>query len=110
MIKSISIIEKHKEIAKISEALSHPIRVAILEYILKQENCLCKDLTARLPIVQSSVSQHLKKLKNAGLIIGSIDGTKTCYCANKERVKDIISIYNGAFQVLDHNDFVNCYK
>lgn len=110
MIKGISIIEKHKEIAKISEALSHPIRVAILEYILQQEHCLCKDLTARLPIVQSSVSQHLKKLKNAGLIIGSIDGTKTCYCVNKERVRGIMSIYNGVFEVLDHKEVINCCK
>ncbi len=87
MQDKIEITSKHEQLAKISEALAHPTRVAILDYILSQESCLCKDITKRLPIVQSSVSQHLKKLKAAGLIFGDQEGTKTCYCANGEVIK-----------------------
>ena len=97
MPSKIDITDKHKQLAKISEALAHPTRVAILDYILSQEICLCKDITKRLPIVQSSVSQHLKKLKDAGLIFGHIEGNKTCYCANVKVIK--------AFRILLDNEF-----
>ena len=77
MADQIEVTQQHKELAKVSEALAHPTRIAILDYILSQEVCLCKDITKRLPIVQSSVSQHIKKLKDAGLIYGEKHGAKT---------------------------------
>ena len=69
-------------IAKLAKALSHPARVAILEYLLKTEACVCGDLVDKLPLSQSTISQHLKELKNAGIIHGNISGTSVCYCIN----------------------------
>jgi len=67
-------------IAKYAKALSHPARVAILHVLLKKQACVCGDIVDELPIAQSTVSQHLKELKEAGLIKGDIDGASVCYC------------------------------
>ena len=68
-------------IAKIAKALSHPARIAILQH-LKTNACVCGDLVDVLPLSQSTISQHLKELKNAGIIHGNISGTSVCYCIN----------------------------
>lgn len=69
--------------AKIAKALSHPARIAIIKFLLKEEYCFCGDITELLPIAQATVSQHLKELKNAGLINGEIIAPKVKYCINK---------------------------
>jgi ArsR family transcriptional regulator len=75
-------------IAKYAKALSHPARVAILNLLLKKQACACGDIVNELPLSQSTVSQHLKELKAAGLIKGDIDGASVCYCIyEKEWVK-----------------------
>ena len=68
----------------LAKALGHPARIAILEYLLQVEGCVCGDLVDVLPLSQSTVSQHLKALKNAGIISGEIEGTRTCYCINAQ--------------------------
>lgn len=72
--------EQQKQIAVMAKALGHPARVAIIEYLLKVNTCICSDIVDELPLAQSTISQHLKELKNAGLIQGSIEGTSICYC------------------------------
>ena len=72
------------ELAALAKALGHPIRVRILRLLSDQGNCLCGDLATQLPIAQSTVSQHLKVLRTAGLIDGEVDGPKRCYCLNPE--------------------------
>lgn len=74
---------KDLEIAKFTKALAHPARVAILQLLLQRETCICGDIVEELPIAQSTVSQHLKELKKAGLIKGEIEGVSTCYCINE---------------------------
>ncbi len=69
-------------ISKYAKALSHPARVAIIHLLLKKQTCVCGDIVDELPLSQSTVSQHLKELKEAGLIQGEISGTKVCYCIN----------------------------
>jgi len=69
-------------LADFAKALSHPARIAILKEIAKRESCICGEIVDVLPLAQSTVSQHLKELLNAGLIQGTIDGTKSCYCIN----------------------------
>ncbi|MGA1465717.1 MAG: ArsR/SmtB family transcription factor, partial [Balneolaceae bacterium] len=69
-----------KRPAQIAKALAHPARIAILQTLARQNSCFCGDLTNILPLAQSTVSQHLKALKEAGLIRGQIDGVHTCYC------------------------------
>ena len=71
-------------IAKYAKALGHPARVAILRLLLKRQTCVCGDIVEELPLSQSTVSQHLKELKNAGLIKGEIEGVRTCYCIDEE--------------------------
>lgn len=72
--------DQQNRIASIAKALGHPARVAIIEYLLKVNTCICNDIVEELPLAQSTISQHLKELKNAGLIKGSIEGKTICYC------------------------------
>lgn len=80
------------QIATIAKALGHPARVAIIEYLLSVDTCICGDIVNELPLAQPTVSQHLKELKNAGLIRGSIDGNAICYCID-ENTFDILKNY-----------------
>lgn len=82
----------HEDVAKICKALSHPVRVQILEYLKEIDTCICGDIVKMLPLSQSTVSQHLKQLKEAGLIRGNIEGTKTCYCIDKTVLNDFKEI------------------
>lgn len=74
---------KQNEIALLTKALGHPARIAILEYLLSVDTCICGDIVNELPLAQPTVSQHLKELKNAGIIQGTIDGNAICYCINE---------------------------
>ncbi len=82
--KSDSFSDDHNEIATLFKALSHPARIAIIEYLLSVDTCICGDIVNVLPLAQPTVSQHLKELKNANIIKGSIEGTAICYCINTE--------------------------
>ena len=75
---------KDNKIAKYAKALAHPARVAILQVLIKKQSCICGDIVEELPLSQSTVSQHLKELKDAGLIKGDIDGVKVCYCIDEK--------------------------
>ena len=74
--------EKDEQIALLAKAMGHPARVAIIRLLLKKQTCICGDIVDELPLSQSTVSQHLKELKEAGSIEGEITGVKTCYCIN----------------------------
>ena len=78
------ISDRQTQLARIAKALGHPIRVYVIEFLSKQTCCYSGDLTEALPIAKSTLSQHLKELKNAGLIQGEIEGTKIKYCLNQE--------------------------
>lgn len=73
---------KEQDLAALAKALSHPARIAILKLLAKKNECICGEIVEVLPLAQSTVSQHLKELKKAGLIRGSVDGIKSCYCIN----------------------------
>jgi ArsR family transcriptional regulator, arsenate/arsenite/antimonite-responsive transcriptional repressor len=75
--------KEQNKIALIAKALGHPARIAIIEYLLKVNTCICGDIVNELPLAQATVSQHLKELKNAGLIKGNIEGTAICYCIDE---------------------------
>lgn len=80
---------KRKQLlANYAKAISHPARIAILRQLAKQVSCNCQEIVNEMPLSQSTVSQHLKELKNAGLIEGTIDGPKSCYRLNKAQIKD----------------------
>jgi DNA-binding transcriptional ArsR family regulator len=75
---------RDNRIAKYGKALSHPARIAILQLLIRKHECICGAIVEELPLSQSTVSQHLKELKDAGLIKGEIDGAKVSYCINEK--------------------------
>ncbi len=89
--------EKQNKLATILKVLAHPARIAILEYISKQEACICNDIVAEIGLAQPTISQHLKELKNIDLISGEIEGKKVCYCINLKKWKEIQQLLNSFF-------------
>jgi len=81
-------------IAILAKALGHPARVAIIEYLMRVETCICGDIVNELPLAQATVSQHLKELKNAGLIKGSIEGNTICYCIDEKAIEKLIRYFS----------------
>lgn len=81
-------VGQEKRLARLCKALGHPVRVRIVRLLLSVDTCVCGDIVERLPLAQSTVSQHLKVLKEAGLIEGTIDGPRTCYCLNREALAE----------------------
>jgi len=82
--KSDEFTVKDNRVAKYAKAFSHPARVAILKLLVQKQACICGDIVDELPLSQSTVSQHLKELKEAGLIQGNIEGTSVCYCIDEK--------------------------
>ena len=82
--KTDNFTDRQNEIAIIMKALAHPARIAIIDYLLKTNSCICNDIVNVLPLAQPTVSQHLKELKTAGLIKGNIEGNAICYCIDEK--------------------------
>ena len=82
--KTIDYTKSELDIARYAKALAHPARIAIIQLLLKKQSCVCGDIVDELPISQSTVSQHLKELKEVGLIKGEIEGTSVCYCLDEK--------------------------
>ena len=80
---------KQNFIATLAKALGHPARIAIIDYLLKADTCICGDIVNVLPLAQPTVSQHLKELKNAGLIKGEIEGNSVCYCIDEKNFQKL---------------------
>lgn len=78
-----------REVAVLAKALGHPARVRIMQLLLAHDACYCGQLVDELSLAQATVSQHLKALKDAGLIVGEIEGLRTCYCASRERLAEL---------------------
>ncbi len=72
--------EQQNALATLLKAIAHPARIAILQHLIKANACICGDLVEELGLAQATISQHLKELKNAGLIQGTVEGTSVCYC------------------------------
>lgn len=74
---------RHNQIAQMAKALGHPARIAILEHLINRGECVCGEIVDALPLSQATISQHLKAMKEAGLIRGNIDGAFSCYCIDR---------------------------
>ncbi len=81
--------EKQNAIAGIMKAMGHPARIAIIEYLLKVNKCMCGNIVEVLPLSQATISQHLKELKTAGIIKGTIEGNAICYCIDEKAITAI---------------------
>lgn len=87
--------ESQHETALIAKALGHPARVAIIEYLLSVDTCICGDIVDVLPLAQPTVSRHLKELKNAKLIKGTIEGNTICYCIDENTVEELQNYFTN---------------
>lgn len=96
--KSYEFSVGENKLAKIAKALAHPARIAILNLLAKRQACVCGDIVDEIPLSQSTVSQHLKELKEAGLITGEIEGTKVCYCIDAKEWKAAQAVLNQMFE------------
>lgn len=98
--------EQQNHLATSLKALAHPARIAILQYIIRQNACICNDLVEELGLAQATISQHLKELKNIGIIKGNIEGTSICYCINETVWRQIKKELNTFF--VDNVNFDKC--
>lgn len=101
LTKTEDYTDKQNEIALMAKALGHPARIAIMEYLVKVDSCICGDIVDVLPLAQPTVSQHLKELKNAGLIKGTIEGTAICYCIDEKGFDKVKGFFTHISATLD---------
>ncbi len=95
---------EQNQLAVLAKALGHPARIAIIDYLASVDTCICGDIVKEIGLAQPTVSQHLKELKNAGLIKGSIDGNAICYCIDEKALEKISDYINDIFvNVLKRN-------
>ncbi|MDX2191021.1 MAG: metalloregulator ArsR/SmtB family transcription factor [Bacteroidota bacterium] len=106
LTKTDSFNEIQNKRAKYLKALGHPARIAIIELLISKQACICNDMVDELPLSQSTVSQHLKELKEAGIIKGTIEGQSICYCINEDTWKAIQSDMQLLFE--SYNTQNNC--
>ncbi len=111
MIKTESFTKELQELAKFTKVLSHPARLSILEYLAETKTCISGDISDYLPLSRSTVSQHLKELKEFGLIHGEIDGLKINYCLCHSKIlkyKHLFDVFFKDMTSIDINCEVNC--
>ncbi len=89
--------KKQNELATMAKAIGHPARIAILQQLIKTNACICGELVEDLGLAQPTISQHLKELKNAGIIQGTVEGTSVCYCINPKVWKQYQRIFSEFF-------------
>ncbi|HMV42097.1 MAG TPA: metalloregulator ArsR/SmtB family transcription factor [Leptospiraceae bacterium] len=92
--------EKIQNLSELAKSISHPARISILKTIAQKQECICGEIVEVLPLAQSTVSQHLKELKEIGLIKGEVEGVKSCYCINWKKVEEFEKEINKLFQEL----------
>ncbi|MEO8173814.1 MAG: metalloregulator ArsR/SmtB family transcription factor [Sediminibacterium sp.] len=106
LTKSEIFSDKQNRLANMMKALAHPARIAIIQKLIKANACICGDLVDELGLAQSTISQHLKELKNAGLIRGTIEGTSMCYCIDEKVWKQFRKEFETFF--VDYNRSDSC--
>ncbi len=92
--------QKEQSLAAFAKAISHPARIAILNVLARKNECICGEIVEVLPLAQSTVSQHLKELKNAGLVDGTVDGPRSCYCINWKAFEKFNAEFDSLFNKL----------
>ena len=91
------------DIAAIAKVFAHPARVSILQYIGKQDSCICNDIVDEIGLAQPTISQHLQVISKAGLIKGDFKGKSLCYCLNVERFQEFQELFNSFFNTTKFN-------
>ncbi len=94
--------------AQLTKALGHPVRLAILKLLCERDTCFCGDFTDVLPLAQSTVSQHLKVLKECGLITGTSQGVRTCYCLDPSGIQELHQNLVNLVDTFDTSNLSDC--
>jgi predicted transcriptional regulator len=102
LTKSEIFTDKQNKLAGMMKALAHPARIAIIQHLVKANACICGDLVDELGLAQATISQHLKELKNAGLIQGTIEGTSVCYCLDPKGWKQCKAAFDAFFVTVEN--------
>lgn len=100
--------DQDKELGLFAKGLAHPARIVILRYLAEKQTCICGDIVEELPLSQSTVSQHLKELKQCGLIKGDVDGPRVCYCINEENWQKARELFQHFFETPIQGEDCNC--
>ncbi|MFY7878838.1 MAG: ArsR/SmtB family transcription factor [Lacibacter sp.] len=106
--KAEAFSKKDNRVAGYAKALGHPARIAILNLLLQKKTCICGDIVDELPLSQSTISQHLKELKESGLIKGTIEGVKVCYCIDPKEWKAARQVFLSLFDQYASIDATCC--
>ncbi|RYZ56013.1 MAG: ArsR family transcriptional regulator, partial [Sphingobacteriales bacterium] len=96
--------KKQNAIAAMAKAIAHPARISILQQLIKKNACVCGDLVDEVGLAQPTISQHLKELKNVGIIQGTVEGTSVCYCINPKVWKQYSDIFGAFFTPVKQED------
>lgn len=94
LTKTEAFTEEQNKLAALLKSLAHPARVAIIEHLLSTNSCITGDIVEVLPLAQATVSQHLRELKNADIIQGTVEGTSVCYCINPDTWNELKLVFN----------------
>ncbi|SIT93918.1 ArsR/SmtB family transcription factor [Pontibacter indicus] len=108
LTKTENYTETQNKTAILFKALGHPARVAIIEHLLKAKSCVCGDIVSELPLAQATVSQHLKELKNAGIIKGTVEGNAVCYCLDENAFEYLSDYFSDLLAVVRSQDTSCC--
>ena len=106
--KSDLFTESQNDLAVAAKALAHPARIAIIEFLLKSNSCINGDLVTELGLAQATISQHLRELKDIGIIQGTIEGTRVSYCINAQRWSEIQEQFNKIFKQFEDPSAKDC--
>lgn len=98
LTKSQIFSNEQNQLAGIFRVLANPARIAILQYLSRQQGCICNDIVEEIGLAQPTVSQHLKELKQSGLISGEVEGKRLCYCINRDKWNELQQIINSFFK------------
>jgi DNA-binding transcriptional ArsR family regulator len=101
--------DRERDLALLGKAVGHPSRVLILRLLLTHDACYCGEIVEELPLAQATVSQHLKVLKDAGLVVGEIEGLRTCYCASRERLTELQGLVGELLAEAIEADVSDCH-
>lgn len=108
LTKSDLFTKEQNDIANMAKAIGHPARIAILQYLVKKSACVTGDLVEELGLAQATTSQHLKELKTAGIIQGTVEGASVCYCIDPRVWKKYKKIFNAFFGEVNIDDSGCC--
>jgi DNA-binding transcriptional ArsR family regulator len=97
-------------IADLAKALAHPARIAIIQHLLRSSSCINSDLVAELGLAQATISQHLRELKQRGIITGTIDGSRLNYCIDRQRWQQVRRAFLELFIELPENETMTCTR